>query len=511
MLLNDLVTTSAAVGATRSRKAKVVALAELLGRAAQESPEELENVTSYLGGALRQRRTGLGWRGLSALPDPAPEPLLTVTEVDADFEALSVLSGPGSQKARADAVADLFGRATADEQRWLRGLATGELRQGALDALVQEGVAAAAGVPLAAVRRAAMLAGSTVDVVRLAFEGGEPALAEVGLAVLRPVSPMLASSATTVADALAKVGGHAAVDTKLDGIRIQVHRRGDDVLVATRSLDDITARLPEVVAVVRSLPVEAVVLDGEALALDDTGRPRPFQETASRAAMSDGVRVTPYFFDILHVDGTDLLDAPGHERAAVLDRVVPAEHRVPRLVTDSPDEAEAFAAEVLAAGHEGVVVKALDAPYAAGRRGSAWVKVKPVHTLDLVVLAVEWGSGRRRGRLSNIHLGARATDGDGFVMLGKTFKGMTDEMLAWQTERFLALETSRTDHVVHVRPEQVVEIAFDGLQRSTRYPGGVALRFARVVRYRDDKRAEEADTISTVLSHLTPRPNQEEE
>jgi DNA ligase-1 len=500
VLLNDLVTTSAAVGATRSRKAKVAALAELLGRAWKESPAELEVITSYLGGALRQRRTGLGWRSLTSLPEPAGSPSLGVAEVDAAFEAMSELAGPGSQLARADAVADLFGHATAGEQPWLRGLVTGELRQGALDALVQEGLAAAAEVSLTAVRRAAMLAGSTVAVVRLAFEGGEPALAGVGLTVLRPVSPMLASSATTVVDALAKVGGRAAVDTKLDGIRIQVHRRGDDVLVATRSLDDITARLPEVVDVVRALPAETVVLDGEALALDDAGRPRPFQETASRAAMAEGVHVTPYFFDVLHLDGTDLLDQPGHERAAVLERLVPEQHRVPRLVTDSPEAAEAFAREVLAAGHEGVVVKDLDAPYAAGRRGAAWVKVKPVHTLDLVVLGVEWGSGRRRGLLSNIHLGAR--DGDGFTMLGKTFKGMTDEMLAWQTERFLSLETSRADHVVHVRPEQVVEIAFDGVQRSPRYPGGVALRFARVVRYRDDKRPEEADTLETVRGHL---------
>lgn len=502
MLLNDLVTTSAAVGATRSRKAKVASLAELLGRAWRESPDEIETIASYLGGALRQRRTGLGWRSLTSLPEPAEAPSLGVAETDAAFEAMAGLAGPGSQLARAEAVADLFGRATADEQPWIRGLVTGELRQGALDALVQEGVAAAAEVPLTAVRRAAMLAGSTVAVVRLAFEGGEEALADVGLTVLRPVSPMLASSATTVADALAKVGGTAAVDTKLDGIRIQVHRRGDDVLVATRSLDDITGRLPEVVDVVRALPVDTVVLDGEALALDDAGRPRPFQETASRAAMAEGVHVTPYFFDVLHLDGTDLLDEPGHERAAVLERLVPERHRVPRLVTSSAHEAEAFVTEVLASGHEGVVVKDPDAPYAAGRRGAAWVKVKPVHTLDLVVLAVEWGSGRRRGWLSNIHLGARADDGDGFVMLGKTFKGMTDEMLAWQTERFLALETSRTDHVVHVRPEQVVEIAFDGVQRSPRYPGGVALRFARVLRYRDDKRPDEADTLATVQAHL---------
>jgi DNA ligase-1 len=309
---------------------------------------------------------------------------------------------------------------------------------------------------------------------------------------------------------MAKAGGDpgqlVAVDTKLDGVRIQVHRHGDDVIVATRSLEDITARLPEVVSVVRDLPATDLVLDGEVLALDDQGRPRPFQETASRAAMTEGVHLTPYFFDLLHLDGTNLLDRPGTDRWAALASLVPEQHRTPSLVTDSPAQAEEFVRETLARGHEGVVVKSVDGPYDAGRRGSAWVKVKPVHTLDLVVLAVEWGSGRREGWLSNIHLGARSDDGDGFVMLGKTFKGMTDEMLAWQTERFTELavepETIKDHYVVPVHPEQVVEIAFDGLQRSTRYPGGLALRFARVVRYRDDKGPDEADTLDTVRSFL---------
>ncbi|WP_148612973.1 ATP-dependent DNA ligase [Nocardioides rubriscoriae] len=515
MLLSDVVATSATLAATRSRKEKVAAIADLLGRAAASEPTQtglVEVVASYVGGALRQRRTGVGWRGLSSLPDPAPEPTLTVTGVDAAFDHIAAIAGAGSQAARADAVTALFAAATADEQRWLRGLVTGEVRQGALDALVQEGVALAAGLPLASVRRAAMLAGSTLAVVRAAFVGGEEALAAFGLEVGRPVLPMLASSAPTVAEALVKVGGEGAVDTKLDGIRVQVHRwadpEGDQVLVVTRSLDDITTRLPEVVEVARSLPASSFVLDGEVLALDETGRPRPFQETASRTAMAEslpgGVRVTPFFFDLLHVDGRDLLDAPGATRAAALDALVPAEFRVPRLVTSDAAKAEAFVADVLAAGHEGVVVKDLAAPYAAGRRGAAWVKVKPVHTLDLVVLAVEWGSGRRQGLLSNIHLGARDPERPGeFVMLGKTFKGMTDEVLAWQTERFLALADGPTDgYVVRVRPEQVVEIAVDGLQRSTRYPGGVALRFARVVRYRDDKSAEQADDLTAVRQLL---------
>ncbi|GAB6984950.1 ATP-dependent DNA ligase [Nocardioides pyridinolyticus] len=505
MLLADVVATSATVAATRSRKAKVAAIAALLSKAA---PDEIETVTAYVGGSLRQRRTGLGWRGLSSLPEPAAEPSLTVLEVHEDFEALSALAGSGSQAARAAAVADLFGRATEEEQQWLRGVVTGAVRQGALDSLVQEALAVAADVPLVAVRRTAMLGGSTVAVARAAF-AGVPALEEVGLEVGRPVLPMLASSAPDVAAALAKAGGGAevAVDQKLDGIRIQVHRSGPEVVIATRSLEDITARLPEVVEVALALPAESFVLDGEAIALDESGRPRPFQETASRTAMAaldpgEGVAVTPYFFDVLHLDGADLLDAPASERAAALERLVPERHRVPRLVTASEDDAEAFLADTLGSGHEGVVVKSLAAPYDAGRRGAAWVKVKPVHTLDLIVLAVEWGSGRRQGWLSNIHLGARDPSTGDLVPLGKTFKGMTDEMLAWQTERFLELETSRSGHVVHVRPEQVVEIAFDGVQRSTRYPGGVALRFARVVRYRDDKPVSEIDTVETVRGYL---------
>ncbi|MDR7253963.1 DNA ligase-1 [Nocardioides sp. BE266] len=507
MLLAELVATSAAVAATRSRKAKVVALADTLGRV---EPAELEIVVSYLGGALRQRRTGLGWRGVADLPPPADEPSLTVLEVHEAFEAMSSIAGAGSQKARRDAVEALFGRATADEQAWLRAIVTGNVRQGALDAVTQEAVAQVADVPLAAVRRAAMLAGSTVAAAGAAFEG-EEALAEIGLEVGRPIMPMLASSAPDVAAAMAGLsadGTEVAIDAKLDGIRIQVHRDGDEVLVVTRSLDDITGRLPEVVEVARSLPASRFVLDGEALALTDDGRPMAFQDTASRTAQDTGVAVTPHFFDLLHVDGRDLLDSPGHERLAALDALVPEQHRVRRVVTSSVEDADAFARETVAAGHEGVVLKDLSAPYAAGRRGSAWVKVKPVHTLDLVVLGVEWGSGRREGWLSNIHLAARdATSETGFVMLGKTFKGMTDEMLAWQTERFTELAVSpdaiRDHYAVELRPEQVVEIAFDGLQRSTRYPGGVALRFARVVRYRDDKTAEEADTIEAVRSHLT--------
>ncbi|WP_217616253.1 ATP-dependent DNA ligase [Cellulomonas sp. GbtcB1] len=528
MLLADVAATSAGLAATRSRLAKRALLVDLLRRT---GPEEVPVVARYLAGELRQRRTGLGWRSLRDLPPPAAEPSLDVLAVDAAFERMAGLSGPGSAGARAALAADLFGAATVDEQRFLAGLVSGEVRQGALDALLLDAVAEAAGVPVATVRRAAMLAGASEPVAEAALAAPDPeaaraALDAFGLAVGRPVRPMLAASAPDVPAAVAGFDGRAVVvDAKLDGIRIQVHRDGDDVRVYTRSLDDITARVPEVVAAALALPVRSVVLDGEALALDDAGRPRPFQETAARSATRDAelaatTALHPFFFDVLHRDGVDLLDAPLTERLAVLDAIAP-DHAVERVVTADPDVAQQAFAGWVAAGQEGVIVKDAAAPYEAGRRGGAWVKVKPRHTLDLVVLAVERGSGRRVGSLSNIHLGARDGDG-GFVMLGKTFegaelrtgwvpvgktfKGMTDAMLAWQTQRFLDLAEGPTDgDVIQVRPEQVVEVAFDGVQRSSRYPGGLALRFARVVRYREDRQPEEADTIETLQS-LLPRP-----
>ncbi|HEY0905206.1 MAG TPA: ATP-dependent DNA ligase [Marmoricola sp.] len=494
-----LVSVSQQVAATRARTTKRALIAALL---AATPPDEVEIVTAYLSGTLRQRRTGIGWRGVAELPAPAASPSLEVGDVDAALEQISRLSGEGSGTARRDAVRDLFGRLTADEQVHLRGLVTGEVRQGALDSVVLDAIAEAAGVPATAVRRAAMFSALTGPVAVAALAGGEEALADFDLEVGRPVRPMLASSAPDVGAGFAKVAAAGAllVDTKLDGIRVQVHRRGDEVLVFTRSLDEIGGRLPDVVAAVRALPGGDLVLDGEAMTLTDDGAPRPFQETASRTSASGRVDVVhPFFFDLLAVDGESLVHSPARDRLARLDEVVPADLRIARLETDDPGAAEEFFAGVVADGQEGVILKDPDAPYAAGRRGSAWVKVKPRHTLDLVVLAVEWGSGRRHGWLSNIWLGARSGDPDDpWVMLGKTFKGMTDEMLAWQTERFLALETHREGHVVHLRPEQVVEIAFDGLQRSTRYPGGLALRFARVLGYRDDKTAEDADTIETV-------------
>jgi DNA ligase-1 len=493
VLLADLAATSAAVAATSKRLEKIALLASRLAEAA---PGELLVVASYLSGELRQRRTGVGWRSLRDLPAPATEPSLTVLEVDAAFAHLSLLAGPGSAAARAAELSSLWARATAEEQRLLTGLVSGELRQGASAGVLTDAVAKAAGLPLSLVRRAFTLCGSLPDVAFAALTGGS--LEDFGLIVGRGLAPMLAGSAPSLEDALAAMTMPVAVDWKLDGVRVQAHRSGTEVRLLSRSLDDLTARMPEIAAAVQALPVSSVVLDGEALVVTADGRPVPFQETASRALSAGGLGLTPWWFDVLHLDGRDLLDEPLSVRAEVLSALVPEGQRAPRLITSSPEEASAFAADALARGHEGVVVKAVDAPYASGRRGGAWLKVKPRHTLDLVVLAVEHGSGRRRGWLSNLHLGAR--QGDGFVMLGKTFKGLTDETLRWQTSRFRELEVSDDGWVVTVRPEQVVEIAFDGVQASSRYPGGVALRFARVVRYRDDKTAAEADTLDDVLA-----------
>jgi DNA ligase-1 len=503
VLLVDLATASADVGAMSSRLAKTARIAELLSRAGAEQDSRLVAVTvAWLSGELPQRQIGVGWAALRSLPDPADTPALTVAAVDAAFSEIGAVAGKGSQARRAGLIAGLFAAATPVEQTFLRRLLTGELRQGALIGVMADAVAKAARVPTTEVRRAAMLAGDLPAVAAAALTGGGEALAQFTLRVGRPVGPMLAQTATGVADALDRLGGTAVFEAKLDGARVQIHRHGSDVSVYTRSLDDVTARLPEVVEAALALPVTDLIADAEAIALRPDGRPHRFQVTASRFGRAAARATQPlsvFVFDLLHVDGTDLLDLPTLERAEVLDRLVPAAHRVDRLITDDGAAAQRFLEATLAAGHEGVMAKAPAAPYEAGRRGAGWLKVKPVHTLDLVVLAVEWGSGRRTGKLSNIHLGARDPSTGGFVMLGKTFKGMTDEMLEWQTTRFLELADGPTDgYTVKVRPEQVVEIAFDGVQGSSRYPGGMALRFARVLNYRDDKSPAEADTIDTV-------------
>ncbi|GIJ67699.1 ATP-dependent DNA ligase [Virgisporangium ochraceum] len=502
MLFADLAATSAAVAATSGRLAKIDLLADCLRRLAADTddPRVLAAGAAYLAGELLQRQTGVGYASLRDLPPPASEPSLTVADVDRRVGAMSVVAGRGSQAERRRLLEELFVTGTVDEQRMLVGLLSGELRQGAQAGLLADAIAKAASVPATAVRRALLLSGSLTEVAAVALTGGS--LDDFRLTVGRPLAPMLASSAPDVAAALTSVGMPAIADVKLDGIRVQAHRDGDTVKVFSRSLDDITARVPGVVSVVGSLPVRSVVLDGEALGVGPDGRPLPFQETSSRAARRDGaLPVQPFFFDVLHLDGADLLDAPLTERWAALSALAPPSALVGHYVVDSPDAADAAWRDALAAGHEGLVVKSASAPYDVGRRGAAWVKVKPRHTLDLVILGVEWGSGRRRGWLSNLHLGARS--GDGFVMLGKTFKGLTDEMLKWQTEKLLSLATDKGEWVVKVRPELVAEIAFDGVQRSSRYPGGVALRFARVVRYREDKTAAEADTIEQVRALAT--------
>jgi DNA ligase-1 len=515
----DVADASAAVATTSARSAKTQRLAGLL-RATDM--DDVRAVVAWLSGELLQRRIGVGWAALSALAQAASTPSLTVAAVNRAFSEMGEASGAGSQTRRALLLQELMSRSTEIEQAFLRGLLAGSLRQGALAGVMSDAIAAAASVPASEVRRATMLRGDLAVVAEAAMRGGSAALAAFRLEVGCALAPMLAQTAPSIAEALEELGSPAAFEAKLDGARIQIHKRADEVRLFTRSLDDVTERLGRVAGEVARWPVHSLVADGEILWFAFSGdesqdaRPLPFQETASRFARSasdgqppaSGERPSIFLFDALHVDGLDLIDRPNAERRAALEalaasaKLVEASYSwrlVDRIVTGDVGDAHAFYERMVRLGYEGVVAKSISAPYEAGRRGASWRKIKPVLTLDLVVLAVEWGSGRRTGKLSNIHLGARDPSGGGFVMLGKTFKGMTDAMLEWQTRRFLDLADGPTDrYVVKVRPEQVVEIAFDGLQASSRYPGGVALRFARVVRYRDDKRAAEADTIDTV-------------
>jgi DNA ligase-1 len=469
-------------------------------------PAEVVVAVGLLTGEPRQGRIGVGWRSLSGVAgEPASTPTLEILEVDRWLDQLAATTGAGSVAARQQLLRSVFDRATASEQHLLAGVLGGELRQGALDGVMIEAIAAGAGVPADAVRRAHMLSGELAATGGLAFAAGAEGLARVGLRPGRAVGPMLASPAADVADALRETG-EASVEWKLDGARLQAHRRDGEVRLFTRNLNEITGRLPGVVDLVASLPGDDLVLDGEAIGVTDDGSPRRFQDTiadfAADAVTGRGNRLGAYFFDVLHAGATSLIDEPLVARRAALSEIVPAEFRLPAIVTVDPAEAAAFMDDAVARGQEGVLVKALDSPYAAGRRGGSWRKVKPVHTFDLVVLAVEWGHGRRRGWLSNLHLGARGDEPGTFVMVGKTFKGLTDELLRWQTETFQRLAIADDGHVVHVRPEMVVEVAIDGVQRSPRYPGGVALRFARVKRYRPDKAAAEADPITALQAML---------
>jgi DNA ligase 1 len=499
VLFDDLAEASEHVAATSKRNEKVAILADVLRRLDES---EVIAATAFLVGATPLGRIGVGWSTISGVrSSPAQTPELSIRDVDAVFATLDSMSGPGVLEARRGAVGALLDRATEREQQLIRGILHGELRQGALDGVLTSAVATAAAVPVAAVRRAAMMAGDLGTAATAALTGGRAALDAVSLEPLRPVQPMLASPAADVAEAMAG-RGPVQIDWKLDGARVQAHRRGNEVRLFTRNLNDVTARLPGVVAAVRSMPGGDLVLDGEAMGLFDDGAPQRFQDTMRR-----DTELQAFFFDVMYLDAKPVHDEPLSTRRELLAQVVPASARLASIVTADLLEAEEFLAGAISAGHEGVMVKDLDQVYEAGRRGKGWRKVKPVHALDLVVLAVEWGHGRRRGWLSNIHLGARAPDG-GFVMVGKTFKGMTDEMLRWQTARFTELALGTADggtngaHVVHLQPVQVVEIAVDGVQASTTYPGGVALRFARVRRYREDKNASEADTIDDVRALL---------
>lgn len=513
-LFADVAATSARVAATSRRNEKIGALAELLGRL---TPDEVPVAVAMLSGAPRQGRIGVGWRTLQRVDvEPAPQPSLTIGAVDSALTRLAALGGDGVVAARRELLRGLFAVATHDEQQLLWRLLGGELHQGANEGVMVAAVARAAAVPLDALRRAHMLAGDLGVAATAALTGGVTALEAVGLTPGIAVQPMLAAPATDVADALTATG-IASVEWKLDGARLQAHRRGGNVHLFTRNLNDVTARLPAVVELVAALPGGDVVLDGEVLGVSDDGAPRRFQDTmgdfGAEAPSGRGGGLSAFFFDILHGDGTSLVDQPLATRRDALADVVPEQWRLPSLVTADVAAASAFLDGALAAGHEGVVVKAIDSAYDAGRRGGSWRKVKPVHTLDLVVLAAEWGHGRRHGWLSNLHLGARGDSPGEYLMVGKTFKGMTDELLAWQTERLqqLAIGTEASDveasdteasYVVHVRPELVVEIALDGVQVSRRYPGGVALRFARVRRYRPDKRPADADHIDAVRGLL---------
>jgi DNA ligase-1 len=514
MKLATLVSTSAEVAGTSRRLEKTAKLAALLG---ELSGDDVAIAVGFLIGWPRQGKIGVGWATVAEAREvpPSADASLELGDVDEVFSALQHATGKGSTARRRELLGGLFARATIDEQRFLASLVIGEVRHGALEGVLLDAVAKAAGVAPDKLRRAVMLAGDLGSVAGAVMSGGDAALAALAsyrLELFRPVQPMLADSADDVAEGMQTAGGgKVAIEWKLDGARIQVHRGGDRVAIYTRNLNEVTGRLPEIVEFVQGLDVRELILDGEVIALMPDGRPRSFQDTMSRFGRRldvDRLRaelpLTPFFFDILLCDGEETIDRPLHERLSLLDRFMPNAVRVPGLITEDGEEARRFQADALDRGHEGVLVKSLSAPYAAGRRGSAWVKVKTARTLDLVVLGVEWGSGRRQGWLSNLHLGARDPATGGFVMLGKTFKGMTDELLEWQTKELLARETHRDGHVVYVRPELVVEIAFNEVQRSSQYPGGVALRFARVKGYRPDKRADEADTIDAVRAFLPP-------
>ncbi len=508
MLLASVVDTSRLVADTAKRLEKIDLLARLIR---QLSPDEIEIVVPFLSGQTRQGRIGIGYAAVrDARNSPAANPTLEILDIDRTLQNITESSGSGSQRRRLELLQTMFSRATAAEQQFLTALLMGELRQGALEGIMVEAIAKAAGLPPERVRRAAMMAGDIARVARAALEQGEAGLIQYDIQLFRPIQPMLAQSADDVPEALACVGHAApenkpaALEYKMDGVRVQVHKSGDDVIVYSRSLKDVTAAVPELVELTRALPARDLILDGEAISLLPGGRPQPFQITMRRFGRKLDVHrlrqelpMTPFWFDLLYLNGAPLLDEPQARRFAALSELA-GEHLIPHSVARDATGADEFLEQALAHGHEGIMAKAMDAKYAAGARGQSWVKVKRARTLDLVILAAEWGNGRRKGWLSNLHLGARDTQKGGFAMLGKTFKGLTDEMLTWQTQELLRLEIGRDSYTVHVKPELVVEIAFNEIQVSPRYVSGLALRFARVKRYRTDKTAAEADTFETV-------------
>jgi DNA ligase-1 len=502
--LHELVAASATVADASSRLVKVDRLATLLRHV---TPREVEVAIAFLSGEPRQGRIGIGPSAIrEARPAAAAHtPALQLLEVDEVFDRIAATTGRGSSVDRVRLLRELLIRATADEQDFLMRLLFGELRQGALEAVLLEAVARAGNVAAAAVRRAVMMAGGLAPVAHALLADADKSLSRFMVQIFRPVQPMLAQPASGVDEALAdQESGDVTVEWKLDGARIQLHKAGEDVKVYSRNLRDVTFAVPEVVEAARVLPVDEVILDGEVIALRPDATPHPFQQTMQRFGRKldlDRLRaelpLTPFFFDCLYVDGTPMIDEPQFERVERLRSIAPLTI-VPSLLRPTREQAAHFVEDTLRRGHEGVMIKSLASAYAAGRRGRHWLKVKVARTLDLVVLAAEWGHGRRHGWLSNLHLGAQDPVGGGFVMLGKTFKGMTDEMLAWQTGKLLELEVARDDDTVYVRPELVVEIAFNGIQESSHYPGGLALRFARVKNYRSDKSAANADTIDTI-------------
>jgi DNA ligase-1 len=504
ILLAAVAGTSERVGATSGRLSKIRELAGLL---ASLEPEEIGIVTHYLSGEIAQGRIGIGYATLqaAAAQQGAERATLTVSDVDRRLTELARTRGAGSAIRRRHLLSELFALATPAEQSFLLRLLAGELRQGALQGVMLEAIAAAAKVPVSQVRRAAMYAKNLGAVAHTALAQGAAALGQFQLELFSPIAPMLAQTAADVGAALRELGGEVALEWKLDGARIQLHKQHGEIRVFSRGLNEVTSAVPEIVELARTFAADVLVLDGEAIALDASGRPHPFQITMRRfgrklnvAALRGELPLQAFFFDCLRIGHQSIADRAARERFEALAAAVPAAAQVPRLIRPSEPQARGFYDAALAAGHEGVMAKSLDAPYEAGNRGASWLKIKRAHTLDLVVLAAEWGHGRRSGKLSNLHLGARDPSTGAYVMLGKTFKGLTDAMLDWQTREFLSHETHRDQWTVYLRPELVVEVAFSDLQASSRYPGGLALRLARVKRYREDKRAEDADTMDTV-------------